>query len=177
MEVIVVGAGVTGLAVTLHLLEGGATVRLVDRAGIGAGASGVQPGGVRRQWATEANCRLAQESYGYYLELADRLGTRVRPRFTACGYAFVAHTEARLAELDAAVALQQRLGVPSRLLAPAEAAEVVPELEPGGIVGAAWCAEDGYFDRAQMPVEAFAEAVLARGAEVVREDVETLDGL
>ncbi len=164
MEAIVVGAGITGLAVAQRLLGSGVEVRVVDRTGIGAGASGVQPGGVRRQWATEANCLLAQESYDAYLELG--------PAFTTCGYAFVAHSVERLAELEGAVALQQRLGIPSAILSPAEAAAVVPDLDPSGIVGAAWCAADGYFDRAQAPLE-----VYARGVDVERAQIETLAGL
>jgi sarcosine oxidase, subunit beta len=164
VEVIVVGAGVTGLAVARRLIDGGATVRVVDRTGIGAGASGVQPGGVRRQWATEANCLLAEESYEAYLELG--------PHFTPCGYAFVAHSEARLAELAGAVAVQRRLGIPSAILSPAETAAVVPDLDPSAIAGAAWCGADGYFDRAQAPLEAF-----AHGIEVERAEIETLDGL
>src|SRR5207248_282402 len=55
-----------------------------------------------------------------------------------------------------------------------EAAEVVPELDPRGIVGAAWCADDGYFDNARAPVEAYAEAVFARGGELKRAEVVTL---
>lgn len=177
MDVIVVGAGITGLAIAHRLRDEGLEVRIVDRAGVGAGASGVQPGGVRRQWATESNCRLAQESYQAYLDLGDRLGTRVRPAFTACGYAFVAHSEARLAELAAAVALQQRLGIPSTILGPEETAEVVPELNPEGIAGAAWCDADGYFDNAQAPLEAYAEAALRKGVELSRADVRAIDEL
>src|SRR5207244_1635577 len=76
--------------------------------------------------------------------------------------------EATLARLEAGLAVQDDLGIPSRLLTPAEAAEIVPGLEPGGVLGAAYCAEDGYFDRPQAVVEAFAEAVSARGGEVAR---------
>src|SRR5262249_43610789 len=177
MDVIVVGAGITGLAIAHRLREEGLEVQVVDREGVGAGASGVQPGGVRRQWATEANCRLAQESYDVYLELGERLGTRVQPAFTACGYAFVAHSEERLAELGDAVALQQRLGIPSTILGPAETVEVVPELSPEAIAGAAWCGADGYFDNAQAPVEAFAEAALRDGVELTRADVKAIDEL
>src|SRR6266487_5024137 len=61
-EVAIVGAGVTGLSVALHLAERGvAPVRVFEREGVGAGASGVQPGGVRLQWGTELNCRMALE--------------------------------------------------------------------------------------------------------------------
>ena len=54
-EVAVIGAGVVGLAVARALGERGARVAVLERAGIGAGASGVQPGGVRQQ---EARNRL-----------------------------------------------------------------------------------------------------------------------
>ena len=51
-EVAVVGAGITGLSVAWHLLQRGFTgVIVIEKAGVGAGASGVQPGGVRQQWA------------------------------------------------------------------------------------------------------------------------------
>ena len=52
------------------------------------------------------------------------------------------------------VALQNELDIPSRIVAPAEAAELVPGLDSASVVGGAWCAEDGYFDRPQSLVEA-----------------------
>jgi sarcosine oxidase subunit beta len=51
--------------------------------------------------------------------------------------------------------------VPSRIVTADEAADLVPGLAADGLAGAAWCAEDGYFDRPQAVVEGF-----ARGAEV-----------
>lgn len=174
-DVVVVGAGVTGLSVAYHLAESGMRVGVVDRTGIAAGASGVQPGGVRQQWATRVNCLLARESLAFYRELGVRLGTRAYPRFSACGYAFVAHSQERLAELRSAVELQRSLGIPSRILGPGETAEVVAELDPSAIAGAAWCQEDGYFDRAQEPVEAFAEAAQSRGVSIDRAEVTGLE--
>ncbi len=174
-DVVVVGAGVIGLSIAFHLAERGQRVVVLDRVGIGAGASGIQPGGVRRQWATRESCLLARESLLFYRELGERLGTRLRPRFSACGYAFIAHSDERLAELARAVALQNALGIPSQLLGPEATAEAVPELDPTSIRGASWCAEDGYFDRAQEPVEAFAEAAQARGVELRIEEVIRLE--
>ena len=51
-DVLIIGAGVVGLSIAYHLNRRGASVTVLDRAGIGAGASGVQPGGLRRQWGT-----------------------------------------------------------------------------------------------------------------------------
>jgi sarcosine oxidase subunit beta len=170
-EVAVVGAGITGLSVALHLAEAGARPLVLEREGVAAGASGVQPGGVRQQWSTPLNCRLARESAAFFADLAARLDSTLPLGFSECGYAFLAHSEERLAQLAAAVAVQNAAGVPSQLLSPDEAAAAVPGLATEGLAGASWCPEDGYFDRPQSVVEAFAQAAWARGAELRITDV------
>jgi sarcosine oxidase subunit beta len=154
-DVVVVGAGIVGLSIAFHLKEGGASVRVVDRAGIGAGASGLQPGGVRQQWGTATNCLLVRESLRFYADAVERLQMRVDPGFRRCGYVFLAHSDRALERLRENVALQNDLGVPSRIVSPAEASDHVPGLDASTVVGGAWCDEDGYFDRPQALVEAF----------------------
>ena len=150
-----VGAGVIGLAIARELSARGARVAVFERSGIGAGASGVQPGGVRQQWGTPVACRLARESAAFYAEADERLDPPAPLGFRACGYLFVAHSEATLERLAENVRVQSSEGVPSRLVSPEEAAELVPGLRGDGLAGGAWCAEDGYFDRPQSVVEAF----------------------
>jgi sarcosine oxidase subunit beta len=174
VDVAVIGAGSTGLAVAFFLAGRGADVLVLERSGVAAGASGVQPGGVRQQWATRVNCLLARESLGFYRELAERLGREVDARFDPCGYLFLAHGPELLAELTANVALQNELGIPSRILSAGEAGELVPGLDVSSLAGAAWNGEDGYFDRPQTVVEAFAAAALARGARLEITDVRSL---
>ena len=58
-DVLVVGAGVVGLSIALALQERGAHVVVVERAGVAEGQSVIQPGGIRLQWGTTVNCRLA----------------------------------------------------------------------------------------------------------------------
>jgi sarcosine oxidase subunit beta len=154
-DVVVIGAGIVGLSIARHLTQRGASVTVFDRTGIGAGASGVQPGGVRQQWGTRVNCLLARESMRFYADAEELLRMRVDPGFHACGYLFLAHSESALARLQENVTLQNELDIPSRIVAPTEAAELVPGLDVSGVVGGAWCAEDGYFDRPQSLVEAF----------------------
>lgn len=155
-DVVVVGAGITGLSLSFFLRRGGAEVLVVERSGIAAGASGVQPGGVRQQWSTEVNCRLARESVAFYAHLDDELGSKVDARLDRCGYLFVAIGSEILDRLRSDVELQNSLGVPSRIVDADEAASLVPGLTADAIVGAAWCGEDGYFDRPQTVVDAFA---------------------
>jgi sarcosine oxidase subunit beta len=66
--------------------------------------------------------------------------------------------------------VQRELGIPSVLLEPADVADVVPGLDPATVVGASFCEEDGYFDRPQSVVEAFADAVRRRGVPIEHGD-------
>ena len=173
-DVLVIGAGVTGLSIAWHLLGLGASVTVIERSGVGAGASGIQPGGVRQQWSTRVSCELAQESTAFYREIRVELGPRTNPVLDRCGYLFVADSRQELARLEAGVAVQNEVGVPSRIVSAEEAVEIVPGLASHGIAGAAYCAEDGYFDHPQAVVEAFADAVIRRGGEIVIGRVERL---
>ena len=165
-DVVVVGAGITGLAVARELRERGASAVVVERSGIGAGQSGVQPGGVRQQWGTAITCGLARESVAFWSEAEERLSSPVELGFRRCGYLFVAHSASTLERLRANVVVQNAQGIPSRIVEAAEAAELVPGLQVDTVVGGAWCAEDGYFDRPQSVVEAFGRHVDVRIAEV-----------
>jgi sarcosine oxidase, subunit beta len=175
-DIAIVGAGITGLSIAFHLAERGVgRIVVYEREGIGAGASGVQPGGVRQQWSTRPNCLMARDSLAFYLRLEERLSPRVDPGFRPCGYVFVAHEPESLERLRADVATQNAVDVPSRLLTAAELAELVPELDVEGVAGASFCGEDGYFDRPQSVVEAFAEAAARLGVVVARGEVRSVE--
>ena len=98
--------------------------------------------------------RARQGVGGFLHERVGAVGGPTGPRLEACGYVFLAHSDERLRALSADVALQNEVGVPSRILAPAELAELVHGLDVSEVTGAAYCAEDGYFDEPQALVEA-----------------------
>lgn len=171
----VVGGGVVGLSIALHLLETGADVTVLERVGVAAGASGVQPGGVRQQWGTRANCLMAKESFAFYSDFPGRYATLAQAQFDRCGYLFAASEPVSLRQLEANVALQHQVGIASHLLAADEAASLVPSLNGERILGAAYCEDDGYFDRPQAVVEAFAEIVARSGGRIEIMGVQRLE--
>jgi sarcosine oxidase subunit beta len=175
-DIAIVGAGVIGLAIAFHLSELGlGRITIYERSGIAAEASGVQPGGVRQQWGTRVNCLMSRESVEFYRDIADRLTLEHPPRLDPCGYLFLAHSEARLAQLTAAVGVQNELGIGSHLLSPSEIEELVSGLDVSDVVGASYYSEDGYFDKPQSVVEAFASASVRRGVTVEHSEITSLE--
>src|SRR5579871_4282878 len=118
-EVVIVGAGIMGLAIAYHLAREGMTrVTVVDRGYLCGGASGRNGGGVRAQWSTEANVRLMQESIRLCREFARTM--KINVWFRQGGYLFVARTAKVRAQLEASVALQNACGLGTRMLTPRE---------------------------------------------------------
>ena len=165
-DALVVGAGVVGLAIALELRARGAEVVVLERKGVAEGQSGIQPGGVRLQWGTTVNCRLAMESLAWWRTAEERLESRVPLAWASCGYLFVAHTDEALARLRANVRVQNDAGVPSRVVSPAEAAALVQGLDPASIVGGSYCPEDGYMGEPQAAIAAMGRRVEVRIATV-----------
>jgi sarcosine oxidase subunit beta len=175
-DIAVVGAGITGLSVAWHLAgQEGHSVVLLDGTGVGAGASSIQPGGVRRQWGTPMSCRLAIESYRFYEQIEQHLHPSVSPGLNKCGYLFVAEAGAGLRQLEQSVELQNSEGIASRMVDADEAGELVPALSADGIAGAAWFDQDGYFDRPLAVIGAFHGAALERGVTYLDRDVKRIE--
>ncbi|MGE0871906.1 MAG: NAD(P)/FAD-dependent oxidoreductase [Kofleriaceae bacterium] len=141
-EVVIVGGGVMGLSIAYHLARDGLTdIVVIERGYLAEGASGRNGGGVRQQWSTEINIRLMQESVELCRRFAVDLGVNVW--FRQGGYLFLARSAREVARLEKNIAVQNRCGVATRMLEPAEAQEIVPELDLAGVVGASYNPTDG----------------------------------
>jgi len=141
-DLLVVGGGIMGLAIAYHLALRGATdVVVIERGYLAGGASGRNGGGIRMQWSTEMNIRLMRESVEICKGFARELGVNVWLR--QGGYLFLARTAAERARMERNVALQNAHGVPTRMLEPLQAKEIVPDLDVSGIVAATYNPHDG----------------------------------
>ncbi|HUH14373.1 MAG TPA: FAD-binding oxidoreductase [Gaiellaceae bacterium] len=154
-RVVVAGAGAIGASIAYHLaLRGAAGVVLADAGEIAGGATGKAMGGVRQQFTTAPEVRLAQASVRLFRELG-------APLFEQVGYLFLATSEAGLAELEARREIQAALGVPVEAVDPG----VVDGLRADDVLGATICREDGIADPAGVTRELVARAA-ALGVDV-----------
>jgi sarcosine oxidase, subunit beta len=154
-RVVIAGAGAIGASIAYHLAWRGARdVVLCDLAEVASGSTGKAMGGVRQQFSTEAEVRLAQASIRFF----ERLGP---PLFEQVGYLFLATSDEGLARLEERRALQQELGVPVERVD----ASLVGGLRLDDVLGATICREDGVADPPAVTRRLVAEAV-ARGVEL-----------
>ncbi len=141
--ILVAGAGAIGAGIAYRLALGGASdVVLCDRGEVAGGSTSRAMGGVRQQFATAAEVRLARESIAFFAELGP-------PFFDQVGYLFLATTEAGLEALEERRAVQAGLGVPVESVD----ASFVEGLETNDVLGAVFCAEDGVADPAAVARE------------------------
>jgi sarcosine oxidase, subunit beta len=142
-EVVIVGGGAIGASVAFHLAQLGIhDVVLLERDALASGSTGKAAGGIRMQFADELNVRIALRSLEEFERFEDLTGADIS--FRQFGYLFLLDRTEHLGTFRAALELQQSLGVPSRELTAAEAAELVPELAVDDLVAATFCPRDGY---------------------------------
>ncbi len=141
-DVVVVGGGVIGTSAAFHLAEAGVDVLLLDSGALGAGSTCRAAGGVRAMFSAEVNVRLGQRSLDAFADFGARPGQEIdleRP-----GYLFLLDTVDQVTAMTEAVALQNTLGVPSRMISPEQARDVSPLISTDGLLAAAFSPTDGH---------------------------------
>ena len=169
--VVVVGGGVMGVSTAFHLAEAGVRdVLLLDRGALGAGSTSKAAGGVRAQFADELNIRLGKRSLDLFADFLQRPGQEIDLHRT--GYLFALTRPEDVAAMEKSVALQNSLGVPSRLIDAAEAASISPLMRTDDVLAAAWSPDDGHCSPDSV-VLGYAGAAKRLGA-TIRTGVEVL---
>ena len=133
-RIVVAGAGAIGASVAYHLaLRGARDVVLCDRDEVAGGSTSKAMGGVRQQFSTAAEVRLARDSIRFFEELGP-------PLFLQVGYVFLATTRRGLTQLERRAAAQRELGVP------VERIDVPEGVLADDVLGAFACWQDGLAD-------------------------------
>ncbi len=161
-DVAIIGGGVIGCSIAYQLAQSGVTSGVVfERKHVASGATGVCPGGIRQQFEGEAECILARRSMRFFEQANELLEPEFPFFLERSGYLFLAESQALLSQFHRNVALQNRLGIPSRVIMPSEIATMVPALVCEGVIGGSFCAEDGFLE----DCDGFTHSLLRRARE------------
>src|SRR5947207_15598708 len=121
-DVIIIGAGIIGASCAFRLSEQGLKVVILEAQSAPAmGSTARSSAGVRVQFTEEVNIRLSWESIQEYQHFQDLYGEDAEYR--PIGYLLLVPPERQAAHMES-VRLQERLGVPVRVLVPEEAQRI-----------------------------------------------------
>jgi glycine/D-amino acid oxidase-like deaminating enzyme len=141
--VVIIGGGVMGTSIAFHLAEAGVgDVVLLEQAQLGSGSTCKAAGGVRAQFSDPVNIALGLRGLDAFERFPQRPGQEIDLRQP--GYLFLLTSAEQVAAYEESVELQNRMGVPSRILTPQEAVALSPAVDPGGLLAAAFHQRDGY---------------------------------
>ena len=163
-DVIVVGGGVQGARRAVHRPPQGARVIVLERGTVAGQATGRSSGFVRMHYDLAAEAALAWRSFPYFRDWAAHVGAG-DPAFVRTGFLEVV-PEALIAAVHGNVANHQAIGIPSRVVTPAEIAELVPGINLDGLAAGAYEPESGYADPTSTTA-GFLEAAKRDGAALV----------
>ncbi|HNR05318.1 MAG TPA: FAD-binding oxidoreductase [Bacillota bacterium] len=167
-SVVIVGGGISGCAIAYTLAKKGVKdIVVIERDYLSSGATGRCGAGVRMQWGTEMNCRLAKYSIEFFERANEELEYEYDIEFKQGGYLIVASTEKEVNQFKKNIALQNSLGIPSRLLTPKEAKEIVPHMDETKIIAATFNPKDGHLNPFHT-TQAYANAAVRLGVEIMK---------
>ena len=164
-EVIIVGGGIVGCSIAFELAKRGVTdVLVVEKGYLSSGATGRCGAGIRQQWGSELNARIALESTHIFENLEEYTGYNHSVGLHQGGYLLVAYTEKEWAQFQKNLEVQHKLGIESRAVDLKEAKEIVPYLNTDGMFGATFNQKDGHADPFHC-TQAYAQGAKRMGVE------------
>ena len=163
-DVVVVGGGVIGTSIAMHLARMGAgRVVLAERGHLAGGASGQSGAMVREHYLHPVLVRMAMESSEVFHNFADAIGGDAGFRQTGRLLLFA---EDDLEAVKANAAMNRGLGVDIETVAPAELARIVPNIDSSGVAIGAYEPASGYADPVATTY-AYANRAQGHGAEIL----------
>ncbi|HXF83970.1 MAG TPA: FAD-dependent oxidoreductase [Anaerolineales bacterium] len=159
-DAIVIGAGVMGASIAYNLSLRGLKVLILERASVGAGATGASSGLVRMHYDVEVDAALAWQSFQFFRNWRERVGGECG--FHRTGFLqIVAPHKNEL--LRANVEMQKRLGILTEVITADEVRKIAPMFKTEDFELAAYEPESGYADPV-LTTNSFLGNAKARGA-------------
>ncbi|MCV7193835.1 NAD(P)/FAD-dependent oxidoreductase [Mycolicibacterium brumae] len=165
-SVVVIGGGVIGTSIACHLAESGVRdVVLVEKGELGGGSTCKAAGGVRATFSNAANIAIGLRGLEVFAHFPQRYGQEID--FHRDGYLYTLSDPENVEIFTESVALQNSMGVPSRMIDPAEAQRISPLLSTDGMLAACWSPEDAKASPESV-VAGYAATARRHGARILR---------
>lgn len=164
-SVVIIGGGIMGVSAAYHLAAAGVRdVVLVERDSLGSGSTCKAAGGVRTQFSDRANIELAARSLETFKTFEQQFGQPIDLHQN--GYLFLLDNPTDVAAFEHNVALQNSLGIATRMVEVAEAQRLSPYIATDGLLAAAFGPDDGHCTP-EAVVLGYAQAARRHGATIV----------
>ncbi len=161
--VVIIGGGIVGLSTALALAERNVPVVVVEKGRIAGEQSSRNLGWVRKVMRPPVDLPMAQAAERLWSEMPTRIGDDCG--FRQAGIAYVSRTQEEMAVHETWLETVKGSGVDSRMLTPAEIADLAPG-SSGRWVGGILTPSDGRAEPT-LASSAIARAALAKGAVIV----------
>ncbi|HVH53617.1 MAG TPA: FAD-dependent oxidoreductase, partial [Actinomycetota bacterium] len=156
-RVVVIGGGITGCSVAMHLVKAGLTdVLVLEKGELTSGSTSHAVGLVTMFNPSPTMMRFRR----YSIELYKELGV-----FDAVGSLRLASSPEQFAELERGVSRARGIGLEVELLSAKEAGALMPAASPESLFGAVYVPGDGFLDP-HTATHAVARAAMAQGARI-----------
>jgi dimethylglycine dehydrogenase len=165
-RVVVIGGGIVGCSVAYHLaLRGLTDVAVIERDELTVGSTWHAAGGFHAINADTTIAALQKYTIGMYEQVERESGRSVGMHMS--GGLELAGTPERWRMLRQELRWHRMMGTDATLLSAAEAAEMVPIIDPVGLEGALFDPFEGHLDP-NGATWAYADAARARGVQVIQ---------
>lgn len=165
-SVVIIGGGVMGVSTAYHLAKAGVRdVVLIEKDELGSGSTCKAAGGVRAMFSDAVNIELGLRSLRTFESFSSEFDQEID--FHQVGYLFLLDSPDHVEAFEKTVALQNDIGVPSRMIEPAEAQALSPLISTEGLLAAAYSPRDGHCTPESV-VLGYATAARRAGARMVR---------
>ncbi|KOS57606.1 NAD(P)/FAD-dependent oxidoreductase [Rhodococcus rhodochrous] len=165
-SVVVIGGGIIGTSIAFHLAEAGVTdVVLLEKGELAGGSTSKAAGGIRATFSSETNIHMGLRSLDAYSRFPPEIGQDID--FSRIGYLFLLSANDDVAAFEHSVAIQNRYGIPSRMITAEEAQKHNPLISTNGLLAACWSPLDAKATPESV-VLGYATAARKHGAQIIR---------
>jgi sarcosine oxidase subunit beta len=141
-DVIVIGSGSVGLPAAFFLAQAGLKPLVIDQfASPGQGSNKAAIGGIRATHSAPSKIHLCLKSIEIFSTWQETYGDNIE--WYEGGYSFVAYRERDERVLKDLLKIQQSYGLDIRWLERDDLLEVIPDLNPDGLIGGTYSPRDG----------------------------------